>query len=506
MKTILTDGTQKRTVFDSTKGINAWDLDADPEAWTGQTKPGAVFLVPAIQSALNARCKAMADLPFVIYDKAGAVIDHSNAYKNTIGFMPTPRQFFWIAEASLVTTGAAYFLKNKNKFGVVKDLQYFLSSSLRPVLDTTGLTGFARSNSKGTVDYAPGDILHVWLPDPGVEIGPPGVWPLAAALVSAGALSSINNFVNDYMSRGAIKAMLLSVKNMPDPEEAKRVENWFNRMMKGAREFTWKLFNADEFTPTIIGDGLEAFNGITITADLTAQIHTAMGTRQMLFDESYATADIRQREFYANTIVPDGRIICDALNSQVLKDAGYRIEIKPELLEVFQDDASVHAVAMGALAKSFEGSSPAVIELAMSITGVHLNDDQRAMLEEIGVQRAEDKRTAAIQAQNEAARQKNEAILTKMRQDVGQMKALTQPESGKPSELEIHFYGQNQAYPPRYQQAVTFNGKPAVKKIVDGKETWVSASEAPTKTTILPTKINYYDPKAEKPDKGKAKQ
>jgi hypothetical protein len=244
-------------------------------------------------------------------------------------------------------------------------------------------------------------------------------------------------------------------------------------MMRGAKQLTWKIFNAEEIKPTIIGEGLEAFNGIQITEDLTAQVHIAMGTRQMLFDESYATADIRQREFYAGTIVPDGRLICDALNSQVLTAAGYRIAVKSELLEVFQDDASAHAVAMGALAKAFEGASPEAVALAMSIVGLHLSDEQRDQLAAMGTQRAADRRTAAIVAQNEAGKQKletqkesNKAILEKMKLDVEAMK--DKPRT-KPAELILDIY------------------------------------HSPPKVTILPTKINYYDPKAKKPDKGKAK-
>lgn len=394
MKAILTNGIQQRMVFNSTKSINPWDPDDSPEAWvgTGQQIAKLVTLVPAVQLAWQTRCKAMADLPFCIYGKGDKEIDNSDSYKNAVGFMPNPRHFLWLTEAALVGYGRAYWLKGSNRYKVVKELKYFMPTSIVPKLnEQVGLAGFERHNGAATIQYKPEEILYFWLADPAVEIGPPTTYPLAAALQCANALGMINKFINDYMERGAVKAMLLAAKGMPDKNEAERVEKWWNKFMSGAKSLTWKLFNAEAITPTIVGEGLEAFKGVQIISDLTEQIYTAMGTRHLLEDENYATANVRQREFYSNTVMPEARAISDALNEQILQAMGYHLEFEPERLEVFQDDEAANATALGTLTNALTATAPDVIELAMSILGYELTEDQQAMLDEIKAKREQAK-------------------------------------------------------------------------------------------------------------------
>lgn len=390
IKAILSNGAKERTLYKSTKGINPWDPDDHPEAWTGQVRPDAVALVPAVQSSIQARCKAMSDLPFCVY-KGDNEIDNSDDYQNKMGFMPNPRLFLWLTEAALICYGKAYWLKQSNKYNYVKGAQYFLPTSIKAIIEKIGLVGFERTNGPSIELYKPEEIVYLWLPDPSVEIGPPAVYPLAAALVSANALDRINVFVKDYMERGAVKAMLLAAKQMPTKEEAERVETWFNKFMRGAKSLTWKVFNADAITPTIVGEGLEAFKGIQILDDLTRQVHTAMGTRHLLEDENYATANVRQREFYSNTIMPDARLISDVLNTQVLSVLDYRIEFEPDRLEVFKQDEADNATALGTLTSAIADSPADVVELAMSILGYDLTEDEQELLDAIKLRKETDK-------------------------------------------------------------------------------------------------------------------
>jgi hypothetical protein len=392
MKAILTDGI-KSTTFTSKniKGVDVWNPDSSPEAWTGQIKADAYALVPAVQSAWQARCKAIADLPFTIYNQRGDEVDNSDDYKNVVGFMPNPRKFLWMTESALVGYGRAYWLKKSNIYNITKEMQYFLPTSIECELTSKGLESFRRNNGLNTTKYKPEEILYVFLPDPSVEIGPPTVYPLASAMLSAKSLERINVFINDYMARGAVKAMLLSAKNMPSQEEAARVETWFNKFMRGVGNLRWKLFNAEEIKPTIVGEGLEAFKGISIIDDLTRQVHTAMGTRHMLEDENYATADVRQREFYLTTVVPDARIIGDAMNEQILGPMNLRIEFDPERLEVFGDDEAANMTAFSTVSSSLSNSSPEVIELALSLAGVVLTQEQEDMLDEMKSEKEDNK-------------------------------------------------------------------------------------------------------------------
>jgi hypothetical protein len=418
MKAILTDGVRQQ-VFSTRnkKGLDVWN-DETPGAWLGIQQPVTVSLVPAVQSAWQARCKAIADLPFTIYGKGDNEVDNSDEYKNVVGFLPNPRNFLWLTEAALVGYGKAYWMKKSNIYKVTKEMQYFVPSSVEAIIESTGLVRFERNNGRNTEKYKPEEILYTWLPDPSVEIGPPTVYPLAAALLSAKALELINVFIKNYMERGAVKALLLAAKNMPSEEEANRVETWFNKFMRGVTNLRWKVFDAEAITPTIVGEGLEAFKGITIVEDLTRQIHTAMGTRHMLEDENYATADVRQREFYTNTVVPEARIIGDALNQQMLNPMGYRIEFNPERLEVFQEDEADDMAVFGTLSSSLTNSSPEVIELSLSLAGVVLSDEQQKMLDAMKAEKEANKEKIETQLEGNPEEPEEEPEDDRMEEDM----------------------------------------------------------------------------------------
>jgi len=53
---------------------------------------------------------------------------------------------------------------------------------------------------------------------------------------------------------------------------------------------------------------------------------------------TYATAKVDTLSFYENTIVPQCRLICDAINEQLLEKAGLHIEPRPDKLETYQRD------------------------------------------------------------------------------------------------------------------------------------------------------------------------
>jgi len=368
------------------KTVNPWDVDANPEAWSDYAKnPVATHLVPAVYNAWQARCKAMADLPFTIYGNGEKVIDSSDKYKNAVGFLANPRIFFWLCEAALVGFGSAYWSKNKNAYSITKQLQYFAPSTITPKIDPKkGLVEFERKAGVVVAKLPVEDVLYVWLPDPNVEIGAPTMWPLKSALACAGAMDSINSFVADFMSRGMVKATMLTVDGPipPSPDEKERIETFWNKFMRGVQTKV-RVFSQN-VKPTIIGEGLEAFKGVEITEELISQINTAMGTRHLMEDENYATANVRQREFYSNTIMPDARLISDALNTQVLNAYGQHLEFEPERLEVFQEDEAGRATSLSSLVGVFvQAISPdKALELSLDILGYDLTEEQEQMIKD----------------------------------------------------------------------------------------------------------------------------
>ena len=387
-KIIMTDGTRHETIYKQVKTLNAM-TDETPGVWSPDVADASKAarsnrLVPSVFAGVNTRMQAMADLPFTIYSlKGDKVIDNSDNYKNNIGFLPFPSRTFALTEGALVTSGRCYWYKGTGaKTGQLKELKYWMPSSVQldPETAKKGEINFRR---QGVQTLFPAkDVLYTWGLDSDVELGPPMIWPLESALISAEANGLIIHWVAEYMRRGAVKAMLLMVDGMPPAGEVDRIEGWFNRFMGGVRGLTWRVFNGAAIKPTIVGDGLEALRDMTVSKELRYEIHTALGTRHLLEDENYATADARERQFITQTVVPDARLIQYNWNEQVLHPIGYHLEFEPQRMEIFQKDEAEQSRTFGDLFNIFREVLP--VDIAFQLTSEKLDyqfsDEQQAMI------------------------------------------------------------------------------------------------------------------------------
>lgn len=406
-KIIMTDGSRTETIY---KSINPWD-ETTPGVWspdpTDQAKLArASRLVPSIFAGISARMQAMMDMPFCIY-RGEEEVDNSDNYKNVVGFMPNPQRIMGLSEAALVTNGRAYWYKGKGlKTGAVKELKYWLPSSVTLDQESAkkGIILFERQGVTEKFDEK--QVLYIWGYDEGVEIGAPRIYPLESALISAEANGAITTWVRDYMRRGAIKAMLLAVEGTPPPGEVDRMETWWNTFMSGVRSLRWKVFNAATVKPTIVGDGLEALKDLQVSKELRYEIHQALGTRHLLEDENLATAQARERQFYTTVIVPDSRLIQQALNDQILTPMGLRLEFEPERLEIFQTNEAEQVKTFGDLFKILaEVMTPDVaFQLASQKTDFEFDEEQQALIKAgIAEKKKNDEAEAAqLQKQQEA--------------------------------------------------------------------------------------------------------
>lgn len=385
-KVVVTDGTNTQTLF---KSLNPWSEET-PGVWTTiggdiNKEARSSRLVPSVFAGVAARMQAMNDLPFTISkfknNAIGDVVDDSDNYQNVLGFLPYPSRTFALTEGALTVAGRSYWYRgNGEKTKQTKNLTYWLPSSvtLDPDQLKNGKIAFKRQNK----DYSVDEVLYMWLLDPDVELGPPLVWPLESAMIAAQANGAITKWVADYMKRGAVKAMLLMVDGMPPPGEVERIEGWFNRFMNGTRGLLWKVFNGTGVKPTIIGDGLEALKDLSINKELRYEIHTALGTRHLLEDENFATAEARERQFYTITVVPDARNIQYAFNEQILHKAGFHLEFEPERLEIFQENEGEQAKSFGELFSIFEKvmTTEAAFQLASEKLDYQFTDEQMTLI------------------------------------------------------------------------------------------------------------------------------
>lgn len=411
-KLIMTDGTKHAEIF-RVKSLDPFTVDT-PGVWSPDPSDAAKMakstrLVPSVFAGIAARVQAMADLPFTIYSAKGDTpLDDSDNYKNVVGFLPNPIRFMGLSEASLVTNGKAYWFKGTGaRTGAVKELKYWIPSSVD--LDRENLKkGIIKFKRQGVPDlFDAAQVLYLWLDDESVELGPPTIYPLLSAMIAAEANGAITKWVRDYMLRGAIKAMLLAVDGQPPPGEVERMEKWWNRFMGGLRSLNWKVFNANLVKPTIVGDGLEALKDLSVKKDLRYEIHEALGTRHLLEDENFATAQARERQFYTQTVMPDARLIQNCLNEQILHTMGYHLQFEPERLEIFQTDEAERSKALADLSTVFITAlaAPQALRLAMEILGYDLSKEQQKIIDEGIAAKKKEKAEQQKQMEEQAAAQ-----------------------------------------------------------------------------------------------------
>lgn len=378
-------------------GIKAsilWDEDTD--AWTyasnaPDNQVAALYrTIPTLYRGVAIISDTVTKVPFSLY-RGDEEIDSSSSWDNVTDYLPNPRHAFKMTSQALDRHGRAYWLKAKNRGGVVKELKWLAPSSIEPIFDqTTGdLDHFERGTTDGrTIVYKPEDIVYFWLEDPDVENGPPKSWPCKSAEQAAGVLHNLDEFINTYFKSGAIRPAMLLAKGFPPEEEKERVENWFKSMMTGLRNARKaKVFSADSIEYQQIGDGLDQLQNQELTEDQRKDVALALGIPQtILFANSanYATSQSDWLNFHETTIIPRCEFIAEVFNDQILKAEGLELRFTPEGLDIYREDEAQRASALGALT-----NAGLPLLMAMDLLGYDLTPEQRAELEALVAQKEE---------------------------------------------------------------------------------------------------------------------
>jgi HK97 family phage portal protein len=377
------------------KGVRLSELP--PEAWQYlRGGPAASSLaklhraVPWLFRGVDLRGDAVADMPFVILSGTGdsaREVDNSRNWQNVVGFLPRPRNLFWLVEAALVIWGYAYLEQGRNVGRRLRELRYLLPTTIRPEIDPLqGLTGFTRVASGQTLQLDVRDVCYFWDSDPFVELGPPESSPAQAGLAAAGVLHNVDEFAAAFFARGAIKGTLLTVAGNPPDAEKQRIKSWWQRLFSGiSNAWSDAVVSADAVKPVVVGEGLESLEKSDLTRSKREDVATALGIpHTMLFSDAanYATAERDTQNFYETTIKPECSFIQETLNEQVFVPQGYRLQFQPESLSIYQEDEQERSASLASLR-----SAGVPLLLAMDLLGYELSEEQRAELERAEAER-----------------------------------------------------------------------------------------------------------------------
>ena len=351
--------------------------------------------IPWLFRGVDIRSNAVASVPFAIM-RGEEEIDTSDDWQNVVKFMPDPKGLFAQIEAALTIWNYAYAFKKRNAF-LTQGVRYLLPTSITPKIGETGEVSFKRREGNKDVAYTVEDIIYFWKSDPFVEIGPAQASPAQAAANAAGVLFNGDKFVKAFFERGAIKATLLTTKNIL-PAERDRLKSWWQRMFSGTKS-AWQtdIVNADAVVPVVVGEGLESLENATLTESKRIDIAAALGIPySVLFSNASnrATAEQDDKHFYDKTILPECKFIQEVLNKQLFVPMGYRLVFKSYEMDLYQTDENERAQSLTQLITAL--GSPEEFLLAADILGYELGDDIRKKIEKMITEKAE--RAAEIQS------------------------------------------------------------------------------------------------------------
>lgn len=363
--------------------------------------------VPWLFRGIRAIVQGVAEVPICLMKGDAEVGYIGDDFESPFLYTEDLPVLFKKIAASLVLEGRSYLFREKVKGANValttKKLWYW-----NPLTVTFDADKTRRQEAKekllyfkrmlpgyGEQEYTNKEVVYFWPDDPYVEVGPPLGSPAKAALKAAGVLYNIDTYVAKYFEMGAVRAYLFSKEGAPPSEEEQ--SKFFNKMnaaVMGLRNAFRGLFISGAVKTEKIGDGLDGLQDSELTKEKREDISTALGIPQSILWSTEAgglggagvTTEDTYR-FYRMNIVPSVRFIVDVINKQQLKDSGYRLDVRENDMDVFQEDENSRAGSMGSLVSALE--NPEEFLIAASILGYDLSDDTIKEIEKLGADRKE---------------------------------------------------------------------------------------------------------------------
>lgn len=256
-------------------------------------------------------------------------------------YLAKMKRLLSLTEAALCLAPEAFWFKERNRARIIS-LHWHAPNSVKPKFDErSGLTGFVRGLGNGrSINYEVDDYVYFALPNPMHETLP-GKPPAQAALAAAGVLYNIDAFSAAYFDRGAIKATLLTVEGNPLPAEMERLESWWKRFFSGSKQAWQTAAVRAGVTPVVVGEGMESLAQSELSDEKRRDIAAALGIPLDLIMSdaaNYATARQSDLSFYDKTIIPAFDMIVDILNESLLQPYGFRMEMRPEEMAIYQEN------------------------------------------------------------------------------------------------------------------------------------------------------------------------
>ena len=310
------------------------------------TTDEAYQTVPWLYRAVQYRANSVARFPFGFY-RGGERIEEKS--QDAVLIAKWQKRVLMYAELSRLLYGAAYFLKESNRFGLNTTPRYIPYHYVMPETNiTTGLTGF-RVSYIGNVPLE--RMVYIWEPCTTSETDH-GPAPAYVALMAAGMLGALDSMATQYFRAGAVPITAVKIPPTTPAEEREKLQNWFTRFASGIR-------NAFKFLPVNQGTEFETVGSTpkeSEASELTQiqrdNVAVALGVPPSIIEgrsTDQSNASTEWMHYYSDTIVPATEMLAEVLNVQLFAPLGLEIRPEPDRLEIMQEAQLQQAQAIQAL-------------------------------------------------------------------------------------------------------------------------------------------------------------
>ena len=324
---------------------NGW-LDALTRSGRLTTPADAYRQVPMLYRAVNLRAEAISSVPTVLTRNGEEVA------------WPWSSQLARLiadTERSLLVFGAAYWLrvvKGRTMTGFVclnpagVSWQYLPEESA--ITDPySGLRFTATIGGKLYGPWTTEQIVYFREPSFLDDYGP-GTAPAAVALQHAQLSHYATSFASAFFQGGAQPVTVMNLPEYTDIAEVERFSADVNGKAGGGiiNAFKFLFLRSPDLKVTQLTPPIDSLQMPELTERTTTAVAATLGVPRTMLEASaanYATADSDRQSFWRETIVPRIALYDTVINAQLLGPINYRIEWKPETMDVFQVDEAARA-------------------------------------------------------------------------------------------------------------------------------------------------------------------
>lgn len=274
----------RATASDDLKSVSLNAFDA--ELYWGKPNDGdldehaAYQKVAWVRRCVELRANALSSIPIRIV-RQGSTDEAEWEFANTLPAL------LWMASAGLQVYGASYWIRERNRWQIDRGYRWLSPVTMRPKIDAVkGLTGFTRTISgRAPIDLGIDDVVYVWSPSLGAEVGPGTGW-VKTALAAAGLVWNIDQYGEAFFKRGAIAATVLSVEGMPPEQELDKLQSWWKRLVGGNKKAFETVAVRASVKPIPLSFPTSELAMTELMQNAREQIATAAGVPQTMLEDA----------------------------------------------------------------------------------------------------------------------------------------------------------------------------------------------------------------------------